>query len=36
MGEDIAITLFVALPVVILTVLAIYFVNHYQGTGRAQ
>ena len=33
MGEDIAITLFVALPVVILTVLAIVFISRWEQTG---
>ena len=33
MAEDIALTLFVALPVVILTVLAIYFVERWKATG---
>lgn len=33
MNGDIAITLFVALPVVILTVLAIIFINRWQRTG---
>lgn len=33
MGEDIALTLFVALPVVILTVLAIVFISRWEETG---
>lgn len=33
MAEDIAITLFVALPVVMLTVLAIVFISRWEETG---
>ena len=34
MGEDIIITLFVALPVILLTILAIWFVNYHERTEK--